>query len=277
MHDGNDKKNCPEFRLCVLIPYFNNPAGLLKSLESIFFEGNSCLVLIVNDGSRLVPSEKELEEAVAGKYIVKWIQQDQNRGIVYALNVGLDWIRNNGNSEYIARLDCGDICSRARFNRQVTWLQDHPESILVGSWCEFRNYALKFRYLYKTPTEDGEIRKGMYYRNLFIHPTVMWRENQAEGLKYSEEFQHTEDYGFFFELMDKGKVEILPEVLVTAEINPGGISLKGRRAQLKGRWQVISCYGNHPFRRLAGKIRLAFLFCMPASLVMWWKKRFSGT
>ena len=39
--------------------------------------------------------------------------------------------------EYIARLDADDLCHKTRLEKQVAYLESHPEIAVVGSACQF--------------------------------------------------------------------------------------------------------------------------------------------
>src|ERR1700748_403577 len=104
----------------------------------------------------------------------------------------------------------------------------------------------------------------MHFRNLFIHPTVMWRRDErSKGEIYPSNFPHAEDYGFFYEIINKGHAAIIPEDLVICEINPKGLSLYFRQEQLKSRMQVVRQYGKNRLYSLIGVLKLWVLLLIP--------------
>jgi glycosyltransferase involved in cell wall biosynthesis len=213
----------------LLIPCYNNREGLIRSLESVVYPPQDYGILIIDDGSDdpVLPSwfRGRIDPAVQ----LEILRLPANRGITAALNAGLERISARKQAvRYVARLDCGDTCAPGRFTRQVAFLDEHPEVDLVGSWCYFTDPRGGSSYIYKTPTLDEEIRKGMYFRNIFIHPTVMWRTSALEKTgAYPSTFPHAEDYGFFQALLTKGRGAVIPEPLVNCELNPKGISGAG--------------------------------------------------
>lgn len=252
----------PDFVL--LIPCYDNLPGLIASLQSILYPFDKFFVLIVDDGSRQPVTMNDLASFTGAGLNIHIIRLPYNQGITAALNYGLQWINANTDARYIARLDCGDTCSAERFEKQVTLLDQCPDIEIVGSWCHFKNYATGQTYLYKTPTEYRRIQFGMNFRNLFIHPTVMWRRS---SLIYPENFPHAEDYGFFYTILEKGKGAIIPEPLVTCEINPKGISLAHRKQQLKSRMKVIRHYSRNKLLKGMGVFKLLLLLALPYSFV----------
>lgn len=117
----------------------------------------------------------------------------------------------------------------------------------------------------------------MYFRNIFIHPTVMWRAAVAgKAGGYPENFPHAEDYGFFYEIINKGKGAVIPEDLVICEINPKGISLHFRKEQLKSRIKVVQEYGKNKLFSLMGVAKLWVLLALPYNIVLQTKKLLYG-
>src|ERR1700733_12927793 len=197
------KVSCdPELYFYLLIPYYNNLSGLVRSLQSISYDPVRYALLIVDDGSKDILLDADLAAHLPAGLTVKIIRLPRNEGITRALNTGLHWLEGKNNFRYVARLDCGDICIPERFTRQVEFMDRHPDIDLVGSWCLFKDFSTGQSYPYRTPTEHGGIVRGMYFRNIFRHPTVMWRSYvmKKTGV-YPENFPHAEDYGFFYEIL----------------------------------------------------------------------------
>jgi glycosyltransferase involved in cell wall biosynthesis len=257
----------------LLIPYYDNLKGLLCSLQSISYEPAKYSLLIVDDGSPEPLRRDELLPHLPSETTIEIIRMPVNGGITKALNAGLHWLKSKNDFRYVARLDCGDLCDPARFRRQVEFLGQNPDIDLVGSWCIFKDFISGSSFRYSTPTEHEKIARGMYFRNIFIHPTVMWRAIVAEKAgSYPENFPYAEDYGFFYEIISKGKAAVLPENLVICEINPKGLSLRFRREQLISRGRVVRHYGKNRIFSLLGIIKLQLLMVIPYGWVFQAKK-----
>jgi glycosyltransferase involved in cell wall biosynthesis len=271
-------EDCPhKIDFYLLIPFYNNLPGLLHSLQSIQYDAGKYAVVIVDDGSNQPVTLAELYKHIPRNTSVEIIQLPYNKGITAALNTGLQWILKQNNASFIARLDCGDTCTHDRFYRQVAYLQQNPEVNLVGSWCIFKDYSTNVAFRYITPTQHKKIKRGMHFRNIFIHPTVMWRFDAIKDNElYPYSYPHAEDYGFFYQLMQKGKVAIIPDYLVTCEINHKGISLSSRKKQLKSRIKVVNEYGRNRVLRYLGVFKLRLLLIIPYNLVFAVKRTLYG-
>src|SRR5215470_3567339 len=165
---------------CLLIPCYNNPQGLMMSLRSIFYDSDRFATIIVDDGSTVPISAIQIQSEIKTIGPITVLRNEHNKGIADSLNIGLKWIGENVSTKYIARLDCGDSCHPYRFYRQVDYLNAHTDVGLLGSWCVFEDRRSGARYQYKTPTEHEKIKTEMHWRNVFIHPTVMFRSDLAQ-------------------------------------------------------------------------------------------------
>ncbi|HTJ11879.1 MAG TPA: glycosyltransferase [Dinghuibacter sp.] len=251
----------------LLIPCYNNREGLVRALRSVAYPADQFGILVIDDGSDEPIAQHWLQQEIDGPVSV--LRLPRNLGITAALNAGLEWVERNRPARYTARLDCDDVCALRRFYEQVSFLDEHPEIDLVGSWCIFREPESGYEYLYKTPTAHDDIKKGMYFRNLFIHPTVMWR---ASKQKYPDDFPHAEDYGLFQEMLKEGKGEVIPQPLVTCALDPNGLSRKNRQEQLRSRIKVVRHFGENKWLTSLGVVKLLLLQYLPYQWVLRLKK-----
>jgi glycosyltransferase involved in cell wall biosynthesis len=257
------------YELCILIPCYNNLSGLKKSLKSIVYEREKYLIVIVDDGSSEVINKRSLSENSNDELPVHIIRLPKNKGITFALNTGLQWIRNSITCDYIARLDCGDICNEERFYKQIEHLSVNTDVVLLGSWCYFQNQEKSVIFKHKAPIDHESIVSGLYFKNVFIHPTIVIRFSVLEHIGlYPENYPHAEDYAWFWKIANHGKTAILPLYLVVCEINITGISYVNREEQLNSRMKIIKEFGHKfAFRQLA-IIKTWFLMKIPYSIIL---------
>jgi glycosyltransferase involved in cell wall biosynthesis len=254
---------------CLLIPCYNNAEGLLVSLRSVNYPLQSFHTVIVDDGSKHPLTEKFIHDAMGEDFPLTLLINNKNEGIINSLNKGLKWITENVNAKYLARLDCGDVCEPERFQLQIFTLNNNPAIGLLGSWCVFANKNRSMVFEYVTPVDHQAIIKAMHFRNVFIHPTVMFRLSllQQTGY-YPEKFEFVEDFALFWKMIKLEQSLIISKCLVTCEINPSGISMKNRVKQLKGRWKVVRKFAPDFLLRCASYVRLMILFFIPANWIL---------
>ena len=107
------------------------------------------------------------------KLPLKLVKLPQNRGLGKALNEGLlhcayDWV---------FRMDTDDICVPERFEKQVAFIEQHPESIIFGGQiAEFGKNVNDIVAYRNVPTSAQEIIKFTQKRCPFNHMTVAYQK-----------------------------------------------------------------------------------------------------
>lgn len=230
-------------RCICLIPHFNNPAGLCRSLLSIGAD-NACDVLVVDDGSTEL-DEIALRAAFTGPGRLFVERSPQNRGIEHALNLGLQWIAQRDYS-FVARLDCGDEMCPGRIGLQQQWLEQHPQVMLLGGAAECFDRTGASGVVLSPPLDHAAINYAFYRNSPFIHPAVMFRCELIEAVgPYPCDYPAAEDYAWFWRIASRFTVANLAQVLIRYELSPASISVRRRREQLRSRlrlqWEHRRC------------------------------------
>lgn len=110
----------------VIVPAFNAAATLAETLESILAQTYDAIELIVvDDGST------DDTAAVARSYIprLQYVHQPNSGGAAVPRNTGLE----SSNGEFLAFMDADDLMTPDRLERQVDFLQRHPQAGIVFS------------------------------------------------------------------------------------------------------------------------------------------------
>jgi glycosyltransferase involved in cell wall biosynthesis len=254
---------------CLLIPCFNDEAGLQQSLQSIRYDDGKYAVVVVDDGSQKPITQQNLQRAAPHILQMYLIRLPQNQGITAALNTGLQWILENTTAPYIARLDCRDTCDPLRLYKQITFLNTHPQVGLLGSWCIFKEEGASIIYTYTTPLGHSDLLKAMHLRNVFIHPAVMFRTallRQTDLYPYN--YPHAEDYALFWKMLQVAEGAVLSEYLTTCAILRRGISFTNRRVQLQSRIKIVRAFGSHAFLKLLALVKLYILIIVPNTVLL---------
>jgi glycosyltransferase involved in cell wall biosynthesis len=252
----------------LLIPHFNSPQALKSSIESID-ASEKIDIVIVDDGSK----KHKIEEATLSSSFkangsIIYLYLKDNLGIESALNYGLDYIKEQKQYHYIARLDCGDICLGKRFQKQASFLKSNPEIKLVGS----NGFAVlpdgKFLYNLVYPENHDAIKNRMYVNSMFLHPCVMFASEVIDVVgKYPTNYKAAEDYAFFFKIVKEFKTANIQEFLLQYEINPSGISLSKRKLQVWSRIRIIKDNFYFGFWPIYGLLRNLILYFFPNSII----------
>lgn len=204
----------------VVMPVFNGAEYIREAIESLLGQTMTNFELIVvNDGST--------DDSAA---IVASYNDPRIRLIDRAVNLGLTITRNEGVSaargEFIAMLDCDDVALPARLEKQLAYMQHHPECGLLGSWFYLIDQNGQVEREQRVVFESAQIPVNLLFHNVFGQSTVMLRRSLLPEGPYREEFPPAEDYDLWVRLADRHSVANLPETLVKYRIHPGGVSWK---------------------------------------------------
>ena len=159
-------------KVVLLIPYYNNSEGLIKSLKSIDPD-EELDVIVIDDGSKNKFDELILQNSFKAKGTLYFEYLEQNLGIEFALNHGLK-ISIAKKYKYTARLDCGDVCLGKRFAIQSEFLEQNPEIKIVGSNVLAVDSSDVYLYAINLPLDDKSIKNNMYLNSMLIHPAILF-------------------------------------------------------------------------------------------------------
>ena len=233
--------------IIIIIPHYNNPKGLYKSVTSIK-EKIKIDIIIIDDGSQQEINIANLrKDYKLGRIYYK--KQQTNKGIAQALNVGIDFARKN-EYKYIARLDAGDICCANKHSKQYRYLKKNSDVKLLGTWARVVDSKGTELFNLKHPTGYEQIKKMMYLNSAFVHPSVMFSSEILKEIKgYPLNYFAAEDYAFFFDVINNFKAENYPEILLDYLVDEDSISSKYRKQQVKNRIKIMLknfYFGFHP-------------------------------
>jgi glycosyltransferase involved in cell wall biosynthesis len=214
-------------RVSVLMSVCNSEAYLREAVDSILKQTfGDFEFIIVDDGS--TDASYTILESYGDSRIVL-LHNPENRGLAYSLNSGLALAKG----DYVARMDADDISSPRRFERQVAYLEAHPEVGILGGGCvkiDEKGGCIGQRQM---PQSDLQIRWVSLLGNPFIHPTVMIRRSFliTMGLKYDETFETTQDYDLWTRVLNYTCGANLGEPIIQYRCCDNVTSIK-RRSQL---------------------------------------------
>ena len=111
-----------------------NPAFLRSSMNSMFYQTlkTNDFVLVCDGPLTLALDGVISEMLIKHGSILNVIRNNRNEGLGKALNVGLQYCRN----ELVARMDSDDISFPVRCEQQVRFFEGHRDVALVGGTIE---------------------------------------------------------------------------------------------------------------------------------------------
>lgn len=209
----------------VLVPVRNGAKWIPLMLESILSQQyRNFEILLIDDASS--DNSAGIARALAGDRI-RTIEA-RGEGLAAALASGVVC----SDTELICRMDVDDIAEPSRLTKQVRFLSDNTDHVMVGSNVTIIDMEGRRRGKSRLPETDPEIRLRMSIGNPFAHSSVMFRREHviAVGNYWSPDSSpFPEDYHLWVRLADTGLLANLSERLVQYRLNSSGVLLTNSR------------------------------------------------
>ncbi len=210
--------------ISVIMSVYNEERFLKEAIESIQKQTVQDWELIVVDDGSTDRTRTILEEYTDSRIHV--VFNDENRGLTANLNHALELTRGT----YIARMDGDDISHEDRFEKELIYLQAHPELMLIS--CRTETFGtVKLRS--DVQGEPEYLRCRMLVRPVLAHPGFFVRGEvfRELGYRYDESFRQAQDYELAARLTRKYSIGVCPEVLLEYRAHEGQVSSKSGSSQ----------------------------------------------
>lgn len=193
--------------ISVLMPVNNGEKYLNEAIESILHQKyKNYEFVIVNDGSTdntdvIIESFQLQDQRIR-------ICHQRKQGLISALNTGLNLCQG----KYIARMDADDVSLPERLGKQVTFMEEHPQVGVCGTWVQTIGTVAGQTWPY--PADDAALRCQLLFRSPLAHPAVMMRRETLikTRLRYSQ--RDAEDYALWVHLAQHSQLANIPQVLL---------------------------------------------------------------
>ena len=204
-----------EFSVATSVYKNDNPDFVREALDSMLVNQSlkPAEIILIEDGP--VPSSldgviKEYEEKYPS--IMTVIRLEKNGGLGNALNIGV----KSAKYDIIARMDSDDICLPERFEKQIAYLESHPECDIVGGqMTEFIDTPDNIVGKREVPLANDDIYSYMRSRCALNHVTVMFRKESVLKAGNYQDWFWNEDYFLWVRMMlAKCQFANIPDVAV---------------------------------------------------------------
>jgi len=225
--------------ISVIMSAYNNQRYLHLAIDSIVAQ---CFgdfeFIIIDDGSNdsTLAILRDYESRDSRFKIIS----RPNKGLTISLNEALSHAR----APLIARMDGDDVAMSDRFEKQVAYMNAHPECVLLGSRVDlidpFGGHIALGDYMRHSHAQiDAQLMSGS--GGSVVHPVVMMR---ADALKkvggYQEKYNNSEDLDLFLRLAEVGQVHNLMDVLLQYRRHPDSVSHQKFENQWKLKRQIVA-------------------------------------
>lgn len=207
----------------VLLPVYNGAADVVQAVDAILAQTFAHFeLLIINDGSK--DNSADILNGLSDSRI-RLIHQD-NLGLAATLNKGMQLAAG----KYIARQDQDDLSHPERLEKQLAYMESHPDCILLGTAAQIWVADTPTERVHQHPADHGTLSFDLLFNNPFVHSSVMLRKEAliaAGGYSTDPQRQPPEDYELWSRLARVGQVANLPERLLVYREVPQSMSRTG--------------------------------------------------
>jgi glycosyltransferase involved in cell wall biosynthesis len=167
--------------------------------------------------------------------IVEALSEPRMRIIRHSKNIGAALSRNDAlevaRGELIAIMDADDIAVPTRLERQVAYLDKHPDVGVVG--CGVYNSIDTMGAILCTsflPSDNATLQRTLMERWCFLHPSITFRKALYGVVGgYRQAFEPAEDHDLLLRMLEHTEAHNLNECLMQYRVNPRGLSVIGQQ------------------------------------------------
>lgn len=230
-----------------------------KSVRSVLnVIDDKCCLFIVLDGDVGKDIDYFINDILEKDDRVVVLSNTKNKGLAYSMNRVIDYLYENNNShiKYFFRMDADDVCFPERFQKQISYLEQHQLDILGAGCIEIdeNDNQIGMRCM---PIAHDEIIAAMPRRCSINHPTVLIRfDIFRAGFRYNQNLMNTQDYYLWADLLAAGyRIGNYPEPLLYFRRDSNFLSRRGKKKavnDLKARFNMMRKLGKMtPFNILS--------------------------
>ncbi len=201
------------------MPVFNAEPFIKEAVVSLLNQTFTDFeLIIVNDGctDRSIEIVKEFNDPR-----IRILTNEVNSGIVFSRNLGT----TAAVGRYIAPFDADDIARYDKFEKQIRFLDKHPDIGMIGSWARLideKGQLLNERWKINAPPE--RIPAILLFRNYFVQSAMVIRREVLPEGNYSPGYDVVEDYKMWVDITRKFKAWNYPDYLVKYRIHSKSIT-----------------------------------------------------
>ena len=212
----------------VILCAYNAEHYIADSIRSILAQTLENWELIIVDDCSTDSTYRIAQQLSDKDPRIRLLHNEENAGAYLSANIGL----KHAKGEFVARLDADDISEPFRLEKQVDFLNAHPDIVLVGSGGYQLDDSGKRVRKINAISRDWIIKRLMTRLNLFIHSSILARRNAFEDVGgYREKFIYVADYDLCLRLSEKHRISNIPDHLTGWRTSASSITMKNHIMQ----------------------------------------------
>ena len=246
-----------------------NPQFLRECFESLVAQTRQAYEIVLFFDGAVTPELESVVTEFETKLLLKLVKLPQNRGLGKALNEGL----LHCDYDWVFRMDTDDICVPERFEKQVKFIQQHPDVIMLGGQiAEFGENINDIVAYRNVPTSQEEIVRFTRLRCPFNHMTVAYKKSKVLECGGYQGLQ--EDYTLWIKMVATGlNVANLSDILVYARVGNGMVGRRRGWKQFQYEWELYRLKNQVKIQSPISGIAIFFMRAIPRILPLSLLKR----
>ena len=227
----------------VLMPTYNNARHIRDAVDSILVQTFTDFELVIVIDGATDNSEEILREYTDSR--IRILPLPQNMGRPYARNTALQAAQG----KYIVWMDADDISLPRRLEKQVAFMDAHPDVAVCGGaiQCFHKEDACVI-----FPFRSEAVTAGLFFSPTIANPASCSRRDiiLRYGVSYDAALPRAEDYDFWRQLLlvHKQKGANIPDVLLLYRVE----NLLNSAGHIEVQRRILAQLGLEPTEEMLG-------------------------
>ncbi|MEO0132854.1 MAG: glycosyltransferase family 2 protein [candidate division WOR-3 bacterium] len=226
----------------VIMPAYNAEKYISEAIESILNQTFKDFEFIIVDDASTDKTWEIIQEYARKDDRIIAVRNEKNLYIAENRNKGLSYARG----KYIVWQDADDISIPTRIEKQVAFMEAHPEVGICGAYIQSfnENGDLDIR---KYATDDAILRKHIFKFSPVAQPVAIVRKESIDKVGYfNPAYPPAEDIDMSFRIGEYYKFANIPEVLLKYREHSSSATFTKLRKQIKATLAIRRRYAKKP-------------------------------
>lgn len=262
--------------ISILLSVHNGERFIRDAVLSLLTQTHREFELLIVDDASTDKTRDTLEELVTQDHRIRVITNATNLGLTRSLNIAL----RQAQDDFVARMDADDIAMPDRLEKQLAYLESHPDIDVVGTayeWIDETDHVIGRPNVITGP---DDIHRALPRTNPLLHSSVLLRRSALERVHgYEESYRRAQDYDLWLRLSRTARFANLPEVLMQKRLAKNMISFASEREQLRcavrARLQALR-RGDYPWWNAIYLLKPLIASLLPLPVVRWMRVHVFG-
>lgn len=198
-------------KVSVIMPSYNKEEYIASSIESVINQTFQDFELIIIDDASNDRSVEIIQRYHDKR--IRFYQNDKNIGIAQNRNRAIDLAKGS----YIALLDADDISTNIRLEKEVEYLDSHPDiAVVFGEFQEIDEKDNIKETYFVSMKNPNYIKARLMVQDIIPNSSCMYRKDFIDkyNIRYRDGYLGMDDYLFWIECSLYGNITGLSELFL---------------------------------------------------------------